>query len=71
MTEFGFAKLRGFPPWPAQRKGAAPGKEKLWVRFYGGKNQLGTINVKNWMHNAIFTLKKLRTFKSFKGRSQQ
>ena len=43
----GFAKLRGFSPWPAQTIGQAEAGGKTWVRFFG-KNQLGTIPRKNW-----------------------
>ena len=43
----GFAKLRGFAPWPARMLGQAIGDGKVWVRFFG-KNQLGTITNKNW-----------------------
>ena len=42
---FGFAKLKGYSPWPAKKLGQSGGK--VWVRFFG-KNQLGTISRKNW-----------------------
>ena len=42
---FGFAKLRGFSPWPAQKTGLAQGK--VWVKYFGC-GQLGTVPHKNW-----------------------
>ena len=43
----GFAKMKGFSPWPARKLGHTEASGKLWVRFFG-KNQLGTISRKNW-----------------------
>ena len=43
----GFAKLRGFSPWPARMIGQTKADGRIWVRFFG-KNQLGTIPRKNW-----------------------
>jgi DNA-directed RNA polymerase subunit RPC12/RpoP len=43
----GFAKLKGFSPWPARKLGQAEAGGKVWVRFFG-ENQLGTVPRKNW-----------------------
>ena len=43
----GFAKMKGFSPWPARKLGHIERSGKVWVRFFG-KNELGTIPRKNW-----------------------
>ena len=42
---FGFAKMRGYPSWPARKMGQ--NKNKIWVHFYG-TNQFGSIPTNNW-----------------------
>ena len=42
---FGFAKMKGYCPWPAQKKGQVRGQ--LWVYFFGSKT-FGTISKSKW-----------------------
>jgi len=44
---FGFAKIRGYSPWPAKVMGEISEKGNFWVQFYG-KDEFGSINAKNW-----------------------
>ena len=42
---FGFAKMKGYCSWPAQKKGEVKGQ--LWVYFFGSKT-FGKISKTNW-----------------------
>ena len=42
---FGFAKIKGYCPWPAKKIGEKKGQ--LWVNFLESK-QTGTVSKKNW-----------------------
>ena len=63
-TMFGFAKLKGYSPWPARKTGHVKGK--LWVSFFGSK-QIGTVSHKNWTDLTPESIEKIGLKYSKKG----